>query len=146
MEMSRTHPRWGIEFDWLAVDRHGHVAVLTTAGYGAVPESVNEHLAEVDAALERVGELPTIGSAGNIVRRSADGDYSNWYSYSTKGFYAYDWHVWHGPYQRLSSPTVPISVDRLPSQVQTVARLAVFPVNFADEPQITIEYIEPSSC
>jgi hypothetical protein len=62
-----------------------------------------------------------------------------WYSYSAKGFYAYDWHVWGGPYRRLSSPTVPISIDRLPDQLQAVARLAVFPVDFADEPEITIE-------
>jgi hypothetical protein len=44
-----------------------------------------------------------------------------------------------GPYRRLSSSTVPISVDRLPNQLQAVARLAVFPVDFADEPEITIE-------
>ena len=34
---------------------------------------------------------------------------------------------------------VPISIDRLPDQLQAVARLAVFPVDFADEPEITIE-------
>jgi hypothetical protein len=141
--MPRAHPRWGIEFDWLGVDRQGYVAVFTTAGYGPVPVDVNQHLAEVDAALDRVGQLPVIGSAGNVVRRSADGDYSGWHACSAKGFYAYDWQVWNGPYQRLSSPTVPVSVSQLPVELQAVARFAVFLVNFADEPEITVEYAEP---
>jgi hypothetical protein len=33
---------------------------------------------------------------------------------------------------------VPISLDRLPDQLQAVAGLAVLPVDFADEPEITI--------
>jgi hypothetical protein len=141
--MPRAHPRWGIEFDWLGVDRHGHVAVFTTAGYGPVPVDVNQHFADVDAALDRVGQLPVTGSVGTVVRRSADGDYSEWHAYSAKGFYAYDWRVWNGPYQRLSSPTVPVSISQLPVELQAAARFAVFPVSFANEPEITVEYVEP---
>ena len=137
-ELPRDHPLRGREFDWLGIDRDGRVAVFSNAGYGPLPETVNERLADVDAALERAGELPVIGSAGNL-ESSGGGDCSFWYSYSAKGFYAYDWRVWGGPYRRLSSPTVPISIDRLPDQLQAAARLAVFPVDFADEPEITIE-------
>jgi hypothetical protein len=137
-ELPRDHPLWGREFDWLGIDRHGRVAVFSNAGCGPLPETVNEHLADVDAALERADDLPAIGSAGHI-ENSGDGDYSFWYSYSAKGLYAYDWHAVGGPYRRLSTPTVPISIDRLPDQLQAVARLAVFPVDFADEPEITIE-------
>lgn len=86
-ELPRDHPLWGREFDWLGIDRHGRVAVFSIAGYGPLPETVNERLADVDAALERADELPAIGSAGNI-ENSGDGDYSFWYSYSAKGFYA----------------------------------------------------------
>lgn len=112
--------------------------VPNNAGYGPLPETVNERLADVDAALERAGELSVIGSAGNV-ETSGGGDCSFWYSYSAKGFYAYDWRVWGGPYRRLSSPTVPVSIDRLPDRLAAVARLAVFSVDFADEPEITIE-------
>jgi hypothetical protein len=143
VEMPRAHPRWGIEFDWLGVDRHGHVAVFTTAGYGPVPVRVSEHVADVDAALDRIGELPVVGFASDIVRRSAGGDYSDWYAYSAKGFYAYDWQVWHGPYRRLSSPTLPIGVSQLPLELQAVAHFAEFPVGFADEADITMDYVEP---
>lgn len=144
MQMSRAHPRWGIEFDWLGVDRQGHVAMFTTAGYGPVPVEVDQHLPDVDAALDRIGQLPVTGSAANVVRRSTDGDYSDWHAYSTKGFYAYDWQVWDGPYQRLSSPTVPVSISQLPAELQAVTRFAVFPVNFADEPEIAIEHGDPA--
>jgi hypothetical protein len=33
---------------------------------------------------------------------------------------------------------VPISIDRLPDQLQAVGRLAAFPVDVADEREITI--------
>jgi hypothetical protein len=137
-ELPRDHPLRGRQFDWLGIDRRGRVAVFSNAGYGPLPETVNERLADVDAALESAGELPVIGSAGNT-ENSGGGDYSFWHSYSAKGFYAYDWGEWGGPYRRLSSPTVPVSIDRLPDQLQAVARLAVFPVDFADVPEITIE-------
>jgi hypothetical protein len=60
-----------------------------------------------------------------------------------RGPYAYDWQLWHGPYQRLSSPTVPVSISQLPAGLLAVAHFAEFPVSFADEPDITIEYVEP---
>ena len=138
----RAHPRLGIEFDWLGVDRQGHVAVFTTAGYGPVPVDVNQHHVGVDAALDRVSELPVTGSAGDIVRRAAGGDYSDWDAYSAKGFYAYDWQVWDGPYQRLSSPTVPLSISQLPADLRAVAHFVEFPVSFADAPEITVEYVD----
>ena len=36
-ELPRDHPLWGREFDWLGIDRHGHVAVFSNAGYGPLP-------------------------------------------------------------------------------------------------------------
>lgn len=140
---SRAHPRLGIEFDWLGVDRHGHVAVFTTAGYGPVPVGVNRHHADVDAALDQVRELPATGSARDLVRPDPPGgDYSDWDAYSAKGFYAYDWQVWAGPYQRLSSPTVPVSLSELPAGLRAVAHFAELPLSFAHEPEIIIEYVD----
>jgi hypothetical protein len=143
VEMPRAHPRWGIEFDWLGVDPQDHVAVFTTAGYGPVPVHVNQHAADLDTALDQVRRLPVTGSAGNVAQRPADGDHSDSHAYSGRGFYVYDWQLWHGPYQRLSSPTVRVSISQLPSGLLAVAHFAEFPVSFADEPDISIEYIEP---
>ncbi|HYK69716.1 MAG TPA: hypothetical protein VEV45_17355 [Streptosporangiaceae bacterium] len=151
MRMPRADPRWwdefhpwsGIEHGWLGVDLQGHVAVFTTAGYGLVPMEVDRHLADVDAALDQVGQLPLIASADDILR-SAHGHYSHWHAYSAKGFYAYDWQQWTGRYyQRLSSPPFPISVGHLPEEIQAVAHFAEFPLKFADEAMVVIEYAEP---
>jgi hypothetical protein len=145
MEMPRAHPRWGIEFDWLGVDQRGHVAIFTTAGYGAVPENANLHLNDVDRAIEHLRSLPLIGGADQIVKPSSDGDYADWHTYSARGFYAYDWHVWHGPYIRLSVPTVPIAIGSLPSDMQAVAHYVTFELDFAQASQIEVEHREPPS-
>lgn len=66
-------------------------------------------------------------------------DYTDWYSLSAKGFYAYDWDVWHGPYRRICSPTVPVTIDALPSVIRSAAHLAVFRLDFATETGVTVE-------
>jgi hypothetical protein len=131
------HPWSGFEHDWLGVDLQGNVAVFTTAGFDPVPAAVDQHLADVDAALDWVGQLPVIGLACDTV--GAAGDYPDWDAYSAKGFYACDWQGQEngGPYRRLSSPAVPISVGQLPAEIRAVAQLAEFPLKFADEPEIT---------
>jgi hypothetical protein len=70
--MAREHPRWGIEFDWLAVDSQHQVAMFTSAG-----------------------------------------DFSSWLTTAQRGFFTYDWTVWHGPYKRLAIPSVPIILEPL---------------------------------
>jgi hypothetical protein len=144
MEMPRAHPRWGIEFDWLGVDQRGHVAVFTTAGYGPLPKDVNLHLNDVDDAIDQLDRLPVIGEADQIVKPASDGNYSDWYTYSAQGFYAYDWDDSHGPYLRLSVPTVPIAIGSLPSTMQAVGRYATFELDFAEASQIEVEHREPN--
>jgi hypothetical protein len=140
---SSANPRWGIEFDWLGVDKRGLVAVFTTAGYGAVPENVNLHLRDVDRAIEHLRRLPVMGEADQIVKPASDGNYADWYIYSAQGFYAYDWNVPHGPYVRLSVPTVPLAIESLLSNMQAVARYATFELDFAEASHIEVEYREP---
>jgi hypothetical protein len=98
MEMPRAHPRWGIEFDWLGVDQHGHVVVFTTAGHGPVPENVNRHLNDVDGAIEHLHHLAVTGEADQIIKPASEGNYADWHTDSARGFYAYDRNIWHGPY------------------------------------------------
>jgi hypothetical protein len=143
------HPRSGIDWGWFGVDIQGHVAVFTTAGVGPVPVEVDRHLADVDAALDRLEQLPVTGSAVDLGWRSADGDHPDWVGDSAKGFYAYDWDDWDDPdgwngrYQRLSSPAAPVSVSQLPAEISAVARLVEFPVKFADEPKVIVWDAEP---
>jgi hypothetical protein len=144
VQTPRADPRWEDEPDpwaytdapnWLAVDLQGHVALFDTVAYGPVPMGVGEHLADVDAAVERVEQLPVTGSAG-YSRQPASGCYMP-ADYSARGLYAYDWQgtKYDGPYKLMASPDVPVSVSQLPAEIQHVAQLVQFPVKFADGPQ-----------
>ena len=142
MTESRAHPRWGWDFDWLGVDADGHVAVFSS-GYGAVPLEVNLHVDDVDAARYQIDTFPLLGVARDLVRESPRGDYSRTSALSARGFFNYDWKGYHGPYVRLSAPSVPLAVTALPAHIQRVARLAIFHVRFADTPEFALDYVEP---
>jgi hypothetical protein len=138
--LDEDHPRCEVEFDWLAVDPQGHVAVFTTAGYGPVPMEVDPHLTEVDAALDQVKRLPDLESPDEI--RLRFNEFSDWHAYSAKGFYAYDWNggpsYWFGAYERRATPAAPMSVSQLPAEIRAVAQLVEFPVKFADYGQLIV--------
>jgi hypothetical protein len=146
VQTPRADPRWEdephpwayIDAVWLGVDLQGHVAVFTTAGFGPVPMEIDQHLADVEAAVVQVEQLPVIGSA-NYTGQPASGCYIP-VDYSVRGFYVYDWEAYRtydGPYTQMASPAVPVSVSQLPAEVRAVAQLVKFPVKFADGPQAT---------
>jgi hypothetical protein len=66
MQMPRAHPRWGIEFYWLGVDREGHVAAFTTGQVRPASCRLSPALRRSDAALEQVEELPRRAYRGMI--------------------------------------------------------------------------------
>ncbi|GAB3455353.1 hypothetical protein [Actinophytocola sediminis] len=142
MEMPSTHPRWGIEFDWLAVDSQQQVALFTSAGYGAVPETVLRNVSLVDRAVDAIAQLPAVGKATEVCL-PGDGDYSSWLTTAQRGFFTYDWTLWHGPYQRLAIPTVPIILEQLPTPIRQAAELVNFTPRFPNEAAITIPCFEP---
>lgn len=141
MDQSWEHPRWGIEFDWLAIDTLGSVALLSSAGYGAVPPIVIQHADRVDDAIDTVNRLRAIGAATDIIGPQSGGDYSDWHQAAARGLYAYDWNLWHGPYQRLASPTKPISIDELPPSAKSAARLVKISAAFSAASSITIDLL-----
>jgi hypothetical protein len=121
---------WGWEWDFVAVDSAGHVAVLSSAGYGPIPEPVLAARDDVERADDAIAALPTITRAipDNPER---EGNFSDWYSLSERGLFAYDWNLWHGPYERIASPAEPLDIDSLPEHVQAAARLLQLPYLFA---------------
>ncbi|MFB9684938.1 hypothetical protein [Amycolatopsis plumensis] len=137
MKDEYAHPRAGIEFDWLAVDSSGALAVLTSAGYGPVPKAVSEHAEAVDAALERINTWPQVGDS--ISQPSETGDYTDWRDLAARGFYAYDWKDSSGPYVRLAVPTTPLTVDNLTDTgIMQIVVLARFTVDFASATRLTL--------
>lgn len=132
MERSNTREELsGTEWDFLAVDQDGSLAILSTAGYGPIPSVVLNAASVVNAATGMLPELRMIGqSIDSRVDRA--GDYSDWYELSRRGLYAYDWRVHRGPYERVSTPTVALSLNGTPPGIAQAAELLRLPFRFAD--------------
>ena len=113
-EYERNHPRFGTEFDWLAVDPENHIALLSSAGYGPVPKAVLDHAEEVDKAVETIREWPVLGEP--VREAEGEGDYTDWFEVAARGVYAYDFQVWRGPYRRLACPKHPLSIGDIPDE------------------------------
>ncbi|WP_433013573.1 hypothetical protein [Kribbella sp. CA-294648] len=130
---------WGLEWDFLAVDSAGHVAVLSSAGYGPIPELVLAAREVVGRADDAIEALPTFTQA---VRDNPEreGNFSDWYSLSERGLFAYDWNLWHGPYKRIASPAEPLNISSLPEQVQAAARLLQIPYLFAGATELHLAH------
>ncbi len=109
----------GLEFDWLAVDGIGHLAVFSTAGWGPVPVSVLSHVDEEKQFLD-----PTRPPAEVAMR----------------GFYVYDWKHWNGPYVRVAKPKVPsLAVDAEP-EFRRLANVSRFHnVDFSRDKRVLVQ-------
>jgi len=151
---------WDFEFDWLGVDRRGHVAAFITWGEGLFPAGVAQHIDEVDAAAKRIDELPVIGPTSTAryemtgqtgpggLTIDAGADFVFYDAYAAKGLYVYHWdgsfEIYPSClYERYFAPPVLISVSQLPADLQAVARFAEFTVSFADAPGIVIGPAKP---
>ena len=107
---------------------------------------IDQHLDEVDAAMERIQELPAIGPPSHDLY-DARARFVFYDEYATKGFYVYHWdgagaHDESRRYTRYIAPHVLINVSRLPTELQAVTHFAAFTVTFADAREITIGSLE----
>ena len=131
-----THPRQGLELDWLGVDFRGHVGLFSSGGYGPIPKAVADHLTEVDAAVERLDMLPVLGPCA----RSPEGDcdYSSWIEPARRGIFGFDWGLTKNPpYARLTVPSAPVSVsDIADAALRAAALLVRLPVDFQETTSI----------
>jgi hypothetical protein len=127
-------PLAGVEFDWLAVDRDGHVALLSTFGSAVVP-------GWIEVSFDAYEELPR--SLWPLKRRAfavaPPWTFHEWLAAAARGIYAYDWSADTGPYLRLARPFPPAKVDALPEPVAALARRTRFPhVCFRSSPALDV--------
>lgn len=133
-------PLWGIEWDFLAVDATGSVALLSSAGYGPIPARVLAQRSLVERAVSELDAHPVVGAAED--RRdpsNRSGDYSDWFTMSERGLFAYDWRVHHGPYGLVSAPTVALEVSALGRTIREAANLVALPLRFAAASELRLE-------
>ena len=134
------HPRFGFEFDWLAVDRRGHVALMISDGYGPVPLAVLDHPDQVDDAVDALPDtLPAVrGAPAPDHAPSSDAvDDAR-----VRGLFVYAWKIYNGPYERLAAPEVAVTIDALPAELGSVARLGPLEVEFAHDDEIRFPYVD----
>ena len=93
----------GVELDWFAVDAGGFVALMSSAGFGPIPDVVFERF----EGQRRIEE-----SFGGIIGTSPSADLCLVQQLlSLAGVFVFDWKHWDGPYQRIAVPPQPRRVD-----------------------------------
>ena len=105
----------GSEFDWFAVDSQGRVGHFSTAGLGAVPKIVLEHISQTESLAEDLLGLPVVGqAAGHLV-----GNITDWLEMARRGVYSFDWQHSNGAYRLAATPSSELKVGTLPESMQT---------------------------
>jgi hypothetical protein len=134
-----THPRPGLELDWLGVDRRGHIGLFSSGGYGPIPKAVADHLTEVEAALDRLNLLPVLGSCAESPQ--GNWDYSSWIEPARRGIFGFDWGPSRNPpYARLTVPSAPVSVNDIADPaVKAAALLVRLPIDFQETTSVDAE-------
>jgi hypothetical protein len=134
----------GYEYDWLATDSHGHVAMFSTAGGGYAPKCFLADTDGYDEALDALKNLPatTIATQAPPV---AAGLVNLWKLLAERGVFSYDSTPGGGPYQLVGVPAVPLRVTELaPSIAQVVQRLCLSRVELGKAAVITEDAIAQS--
>lgn len=112
-------PRFeGFEFDWLAIDRNGFVAIFSTAGSGLVPPGFAPALH--DAAIDSLaaGEA----TSGVLCAPLLAADRRNlWRELAERGLFGFDAAPTGGPFRRVAIPSQPALVEALLPSVVAVA-------------------------
>jgi hypothetical protein len=115
----------GLEYDWLASDADGHVALFSTAGGGRVPDEFLRDVDLYDAAIKVILRLPTRTGARFAPTLPA-GLQNDWKLMAERGLFAFDSDPNGGPYRVVSAPNEPMRLTELPEEVAAIAGRIVF--------------------
>jgi len=113
----------GFEFDWLAVDADGHVAMLSTAGGGYAPDAFLDDVDAHDEAIGAVLRAPAVTTAryAPVLR---EGFRNDWAEVAARGLFAYDSDANGGAYRRVAAPEMVATLSSLPAEAACAVRLA----------------------
>lgn len=133
------------DFGWYAVDRKGHVAFLTSAGFGPVPMLVFRSKEAYYRAADYFRSLPV--RCGHVLVAAGPYDWSSWIKVAEQGLYGYDWNAAAGqyvpeyPYKIMTSPKNPLTLLDLPAEVQSWISAVHFDVEFDKREEICPELV-----
>lgn len=115
----------GYEYDWLACDQHGQVALLSTAGGGYAPQSLLTDSDAYDEAIDSILELPS-RTVAKLAPEVGEGLPNTWRKAAERGLYAFDADPNGGAYRLVAIPTEPLLLAQLPSNIRGVVRQVSF--------------------
>jgi len=120
----------GLEYDWLAVDAEGFVALFSTAGAGFVPDELLRDPEGFDAAIKALLGMPARTTA-KCGRDLPPGRVNTWRLVAERGLFAFDSDPLGGPYRLIAKPHVAVRARDLPPEISSVVgRIALTTVSF----------------
>ncbi len=120
----------GLEYDWLAVDAEGFVAMFSSAGAGFAPDEILRDPEAFDSAIDAILNMPARSTA-ECVRELPPDRVNTWKLVAERGVFAFDSDPLGGPYRLIATPHAPVrAVDLPPSVSSVVGRIALPTVFF----------------
>ena len=122
----------GFEYDWLAVDKDGHLGLFSTAGGGRAPQTFLADTDAHDAGLDALMASPPTTSA-RFFRQSKTGLDNAWKNAAERGVFAFDSDPSGAPYRLVAAPKAASTIDGVPAiTAQAGGRVKLDHLCFAD--------------
>jgi hypothetical protein len=123
----------GLEFDWVAADISGKLAVFCTGGYGPIPDKAMEAAEDQHAVMESIKTTTGFSEQSDFLTQRG-----------ACPLYCFDWKVYDGPYNLKRGPGMEkaVGIDGIPEDLrQSIVRLNV---NFSARKSISADELHDS--
>lgn len=132
----------GYEYDWIACDANGHVALFSTGGAGYAPVAFLRDVDAHDVAIDRIIAMPASTEA--LKYPDLGPEYSNtWRDVAMRGLFAFDCDSSTGPYRRVAIPLSPANLHDFDDFiVDTVKQVCLGSIRFLDVESLMQEVVE----
>lgn len=127
----------GLEYDWLACDGWGHVALFSTAGGSHAPAELLQDPDAYDRAIQALLSLPA-HTQPLFAPSLSPGLRNDWAEVARRGLFAFDGDPNGGDYHKVSAPERPTRLTDLPEGLAAVAgRVVLAHVNLSVDRQVS---------
>jgi hypothetical protein len=122
------HPNW-LDYEWIATDAIGQVAVFTTGGPGPIPTWLLNNRSRADRVAEILDELPIRGGHELLIAAPRPDDFIR---FAQQGLFSYDWadvartSNKSGMYEICSRPEKPIVAVEMPVSCRVLLEQTTF--------------------
>jgi len=110
----------GFEYDWLAIDKDGHLGMFSTAGGGRAPQAFLADTDAHDAGLDAL-IASTATTSARFFREIKAGLDNAWKQAAERGLYAFDSDPNGAPYRLVAAPQDAVRIDAVPEATEQAA-------------------------